>query len=74
MKSKYIVLRGGNYDETGGRSIYKKVKTFKNEPEAIAFVSDPKNLRMHGELFLKCHNYDGNRREWDACKKEWVRK
>lgn len=53
MKSKYVVLHEGGYDVTDGHSSYKKVKTFKNEREAMAFITDPKNLYMYGELFLE---------------------
>ncbi|MBQ8619072.1 MAG: hypothetical protein IJ418_16370 [Clostridia bacterium] len=71
MKSKYVVLQESSYDITNGHSTYKKVKTFKNEPEAIAFVSDPKNIRMYGGLFLECHSADGVCYEWNADRQEW---
>ena len=53
MKSKYVVLRESGYDVTNGHSSYSKVKSFRNEPEAMAFITDPKNLRLYGELFLE---------------------
>lgn len=74
MKSKYEVFRESGYDETNGHSSYSKVKSFRNEPEAVAFITDPKNLRMYGELYLERRCDDGACYEWDACKKEWVRK
>lgn len=72
MKAKYVVYREYCFDETIGGTLYKRVKTFKNEPEAMAFIDDPKNLYMYGELFLERHYPDGNICDWDACKQEWV--
>lgn len=72
MKSKYVVLREDSYDVTNGHSSYSKVKTFRNEAEALTFISDPKNLRMYGELFLECRSYDGLTYEWDTSKQEWI--
>lgn len=72
MKSKYVVLRESGYDESRRCSKYDRVKTFKNEQDAISFVSDMKNVRMHGELFLECYGSDGNHYEWDVNKNEWV--
>ena len=71
MKSKYVVLRESGYDVTNGHSSYSKVKSFRNEPEAMAFISDPKNLLMHGELFLERHDPDGKHYDWDESKQEW---
>lgn len=72
MRSKYVVLRESSYDVTNGHSSYSKVKTFRNEADALGFISDPKNLRMYGELFLECHSYDGLTYEWDVSKQEWI--
>lgn len=72
MKTKYVVLRESSYDVTNGHSSYSKVKSFRNEPEAMAFITDPKNLRLYGELFLELYSYDGSRYEWDSSKQEWV--
>lgn len=74
MKSKYVVLHEGGYDVTDGHSPYKKVKTFKNEPEAMAFITDPKNLYMYGELFLEYYSADGKQYDWDSGKQEWIEK
>ena len=74
MKSKYVVLCESSYDVTNGHSSYSKVKTFKNEPEAKAFIIDPKNLRRYGELFLEWYCSDGKRYDWDSGKQEWIAK
>lgn len=71
MKRKYEVLKETGYDITNGHSSYGVVKAFKNERDAFAFYSDPKNLRMHGELFLERHDPDGKHYEWDGGKQEW---
>lgn len=42
MKTKYVVLRESSHDVTNGHSSYSKVKSFRNEPEAMAFITDPK--------------------------------
>lgn len=63
MKHKYIVSQ-----EQIDR---KTVKTFRNEPEAVAFVSDEKNQRMYGGLLLEYKGADGIVYHWDASKGEW---
>ncbi len=63
MKRKYIV-----FQEQIER---KTVKTFRNEPEAVAFVSDEKNQRMYGGLLLEYKGTDGIVYHWDAGKGEW---
>lgn len=72
MKAKYYVYREYCHDETTGGTLYKRIKTFKNEPEAMAFIDDPKNLYMYGELFLECHSPDGKIYDWESYKQEWV--
>lgn len=72
MKSKYVVLCEGDYDGANGHSSYAKVKTFRNEPEALLFVSDSKNLRLYGELFRERRDSDGSRYEWDNVRQEWT--
>ena len=72
MKAKYAVYREYCHDETTGGILYKRVKTFKNEPEAMAFIDDPKNLYMYGELFLECHYPDGKIFDWDSYKRKWI--
>lgn len=63
MKRKYIVSQ-----EQVDR---KPVKTFRNEPEAVAFVSDEKNQRMYGGLLLEYKVADGIVYRWDAGKEGW---
>lgn len=72
MKSKYTVYRESVYDVTNKPSSYSRVKTFKNEPEAMAFISDMKNLRMYGEMYLERRDSDGSRFSWDDSKQEWI--
>lgn len=72
MKTKYVVLRESSYDVADGHSSYSKVKDFRHENDALAFVTDPMNLRMYGEMFLEYHSPDGLIYEWDGSKQEWV--
>ena len=67
MKSKYVVLSENSHDAT----IYSEVKSFKNEPEALAFYRNPKNQRMYGTLFLERHSKDGVS-EWNDREERWV--
>lgn len=74
MRSKYVVFYERDYDVTNGHSSYSRLKPFRNEADALAFIYDPKNLRIYGEMFLEHHTADGLCYEWDGSKKEWVLK
>lgn len=71
MKTKYVVSKETSYDVTSGHSSYKTIRTFRNEPEAIAFYNDPKSRRMYGSLFLERHTEQGVS-EWDDRTEEWM--
>ena len=71
MKSKYIVWCESGYNEAAGGFVRSIVKRFKNEPEALAFVSDTKNIRAHGEMFLERHDSNGSTYGWDAVHMKW---
>lgn len=71
MKTKYVISKESGYDVTNGHSSYKTVRTFRNEPEAMAFYNDPKNRRMYGSLFLERHDERGVS-EWDDREEKWA--
>lgn len=52
MKQKYVVYKDNMYDEARGKVVPKAIKTFKHEPEAKAFVNDPRNQRRYGQLYV----------------------
>lgn len=66
MKSKYIVYTGR---ERNGSN--KAVKTFKNEPEAMAFISADKNLLQYGDMILRRRDSSGNEYIWNDSKRTW---
>lgn len=72
MKAKYIVKKESGYDATRHRPSYETIRTFRNEPEAIAFCNAPKNQRIYGVLFLERHDAEGGRSEWDPNREEWI--
>lgn len=72
MKAKYVVYNETGHDEETGETLYSRVKTFKNEPEALDFIDNPKNLYMYGELFLELHSPDGTRYDWDSHQRAWI--
>lgn len=72
MKAKYVVKKESGYDVAKHCSSYETVRTFRNEPEAMAFCNDPKNQRMCGMLFLERRDAEGGRSEWNSDRKEWV--
>jgi len=68
---KYVV-----YQEvwgTNGRDQLapKKIKPFRNEPEALAFISDDKNLYMYGDMILEMQDTDGMCYIWNDHKRLW---
>ncbi len=71
MKRKYVV-----YKEVWGingkdQYVPKKIKAFRNETEALAFISDDKNLYMHGDMLLKMQDTDGRCYNWNERKRLW---
>ena len=70
MKRKYVIYNESGVDENG-RPIRNMVKTFKNEPEAMAFYGDIRNARRYGAMFM----YKGagdSAMLWDDRREEWV--
>lgn len=57
--------------DASGTPIITRIKTFKNEPEAIAFYENPRNERRYGTMTLESRSSDGTTYEWDARKREW---
>lgn len=72
MRAKYIVKKENGYDVARCHSSYETVRTFRNEPEAMAFCNDSKNQRMYGVLFLERRDAEGGRSEWNFDRKEWA--
>lgn len=75
MKTKFEISVETGYDETNGRASYKTIKVFKgnrNEANAIAFVSDNKNIAEYGYMTLKKYDQNGARFEWDDNSMEWT--
>lgn len=74
MKVKYEVSVETGYDVMDGHSSYRTVKTFKgrqNEKNAISFIEDPRNLRVHGYMFLEMFDEDGNHFTWNEDRRVW---
>lgn len=62
---KYFVCQA----EPGNNS-YQKVKKFKNERDAIAFIEDDKNIGQYIQPFLRME--DGDRAYiWNELKQKW---
>lgn len=70
MKRKFEISHESGFDLESGptRSV---IKTFKNQPDALAFYNDPRNLRRYGTLFLTVHTEDGRILTWDDRKENW---
>lgn len=53
-----------------GDASFTKVKKFKNERDAIAFIEDDKNVRMYIQPFIRME--DGNNAYiWNEAKRQW---
>lgn len=72
MKRRYVVRTDSGYDSAGIYQSRRQIKTFRNEPDAIAFYNDPKNVREHGCLFLEMIDKNGELHDWDDTRKEWL--
>jgi len=70
MKRKYVIYSEAGVDESG-RPIRNMVKTFKNEPEAMAFYGDIRNARRYGAMFMYKSAGD-SAMLWDDRREEWV--
>lgn len=70
MKKRYTVFREAGFNNDGNPSV-DTIKTFKNQPEAMAFYNDPRNTRRYGTLFMSMQDADGNTYNWDDRKGAW---
>lgn len=72
MKEKYIITVESGINPDTGEAVSKKLKTFKNERDAISFVKDPKNIRMYRYMSLTCRKgEEGIIRTWDEKRECW---
>jgi len=69
MKRAFDVYFESGYD-TNGVPVTTKVKTFKNEPDAVAFFENPRNERRYKNMTLT-RTVDGETHEWDPRKRDW---
>lgn len=69
MKRRFEIYHERGVDESG-TPIRETIKTFKNEPEAIAFYNDPRNNRRYGPMFMNRTTADGMS-VWDDRREEW---
>lgn len=72
MKQKYIVRVEDGYDSSSGLPKLKEIKTFKHAPEAIEFITAPKNIGMYGTLYLERVDADGNRYGFNGLTRSWI--
>lgn len=69
MKRKYEICQETGFENDSGPTI-ETIKTFKNEPDAIAFYTNPKNVRRYGTMYMNMRDDSGNYR-WDDRKEMW---
>lgn len=74
MKQKYIVKCDDGYDKATGMPKVRELKSFKHEPDAMAFVSAQKNIGMYGQMSLERHDGDGQKYDWNSLTRSWVQK
>lgn len=67
MKRKYMVYREKPKDATH----YEEFKKLRNGSEAIAFVEDPKNLGLYGDMLLVYKGTDGITYVWNSTTHQW---
>lgn len=72
MKKKFEVYQYTGFENDGG-PVAETIKTFKNKTDALAFYSDPKNIRRYRTLYLKMQDENGDTYEWDDRKETWER-
>lgn len=70
MKRKFIVYHESGLDETGRPKI-EELKIFKNEPEAVSFINDDRNVRHYGTMYLEKVDKDGTRYDWEERHETW---
>ena len=71
MKKRIEVYSESGLDENG-RPVRTMVKSFRNEPEAIAFYNDQRNIRRYGTLSMQKNTEHGDSLSWDDRRMEWV--
>lgn len=71
MAKKFIAYEENGYDDVNRRPTYKVVRKFKHDVDAIAFVDDDKNIRMHPGLRLETTCNDGKKYEWNTATQGW---
>ena len=71
MKKKIVISCESGFD-ADGYPAKKPIKTFKNEPEALAFYNDRRNIRRYGAMFMSKTDEDGSVRAWDDAHEAWV--
>ena len=71
MKRKYEIYQEG-MPGVDGLPTHRTIKTFKNEPEAMAFYNDKRNIRRYGPMFMNKSTGDGDMFSWDDRNERWV--
>lgn len=71
MRRKYIVTHEAGFDPELNRPKYEEVKVFKNEPEVMAFIHNPKNQRRYGTMFVERHDGNGMVYDYDERINDW---
>lgn len=71
MRQKIEIFCETGLDDNG-YPVRKSIKKFKNEPEALAFYGDQKNVRRYGTMFMNKKTGDGISFSWDDRKEAWV--
>lgn len=71
MARKFIAYEEDGYDDIAHQPTYKVIRKFKNDNDAIAFVNDDKNIRIHPGLFLEMTGDNGKKYEWNTIVQGW---
>ena len=71
MKRKFEIYYEGA-PGVDGVPVQRTIKVFKNEPEAIAFYNDKRNMRRYGTMFMRKSTPDGGMFSWDDKNERWV--
>ena len=70
MKRKFEIYQEIGFDRDSG-PVKDTIKTFKNEPEAMSFYNNPKNIRRYGTMYLTKIEND-QVFTWDDRKGAWM--
>lgn len=70
MKRKYEVSQDTGFEQDSG-PVREVVKSFKNETDALAFYTNPKNIRRYGTMYLTMKDESGDLYNWDDQKEMW---